>query len=65
MTIGKNSKSFASGPGNRPRAVSRSAMPGKKLIQYLPDSTYSNPFEQECEYWAVCVPAFSVARAGR
>jgi mannose-6-phosphate isomerase-like protein (cupin superfamily) len=27
--------------------------------------TYSNPFEQECEYWAVCVPAFSVARAGR
>lgn len=27
--------------------------------------TYSNPFEHECEYWAVCVPAFSVARAGR
>ena len=26
---------------------------------------YANPFEAECEYWAVCVPAFSVARAGR
>ena len=20
---------------------------------------YSNPFEEECEYWSVCVPAFS------
>jgi mannose-6-phosphate isomerase-like protein (cupin superfamily) len=27
--------------------------------------TYANPFETECEYWAVCVPAFSIARAGR
>jgi mannose-6-phosphate isomerase-like protein (cupin superfamily) len=27
--------------------------------------TYANPFENECEYWAICVPAFSVARAGR
>jgi mannose-6-phosphate isomerase-like protein (cupin superfamily) len=27
--------------------------------------TYANPFEVECEYWAVCVPAFSLARAGR
>jgi len=27
--------------------------------------TYANPFEVECEYWAVCIPAFSVARAGR
>lgn len=27
--------------------------------------TYANPFEAECEYWAVCLPAFSVARAGR
>jgi mannose-6-phosphate isomerase-like protein (cupin superfamily) len=27
--------------------------------------TYANPFESECEYWAVCVPAFSVTRAGR
>jgi mannose-6-phosphate isomerase-like protein (cupin superfamily) len=27
--------------------------------------TYANPFETECEYWAICVPAFSVARAGR
>ncbi len=27
--------------------------------------TYANPFEQECEYWAFCVPAFSIARAGR
>jgi len=26
---------------------------------------YANPFEHECEYWALCVPAFSVARAGR
>lgn len=21
---------------------------------------YSNPFEEECEYWSVCLPAFSV-----
>jgi mannose-6-phosphate isomerase-like protein (cupin superfamily) len=27
--------------------------------------TYSNPFDQECEYWAICVPAFSIERAGR
>jgi mannose-6-phosphate isomerase-like protein (cupin superfamily) len=27
--------------------------------------TYANPFDVECEYWAVCLPAFSVARAGR
>lgn len=27
--------------------------------------SYANPFEAEGEYWAVCVPAFSVARAGR
>ena len=20
---------------------------------------YSNPFEEECEYWSICVPAFS------
>ena len=26
---------------------------------------YSNPFEQEAEYWAVCSPAFSVECAGR
>jgi mannose-6-phosphate isomerase-like protein (cupin superfamily) len=27
--------------------------------------SYANPFAAECEYWAVCVPAFAVARAGR
>ncbi len=21
---------------------------------------YSNPYEQECEYWSVCLPAFSM-----
>ena len=21
---------------------------------------YSNPFEEECEYWSICVPAFSM-----
>ncbi len=21
---------------------------------------YSNPFEEECEYWSVCLPAFSI-----
>ena len=26
---------------------------------------YSNPFDQESEYWAVCVPAFSPAMAHR
>lgn len=26
---------------------------------------YSNPFEEECEYWAICLPAFSVDLAGR
>ena len=26
---------------------------------------YANPFGEPCEYWAVCVPAFSLARAGR
>src|SRR5829696_3286349 len=22
---------------------------------------YSNPFDEECEYWSVCMPAFSIA----
>jgi dephospho-CoA kinase len=26
---------------------------------------YSNPFDQPCEYWAVCAPAFSASLAGR
>ena len=21
---------------------------------------YSNPFDEECEYWSVCLPAFSI-----
>ena len=26
---------------------------------------YSNPFDEECEYWAICIPAFTVESAGR
>jgi ethanolamine utilization protein EutQ (cupin superfamily) len=26
---------------------------------------YSNPFNEENEYWAICIPAFSVDSAGR
>ncbi|MDE2833009.1 MAG: cupin domain-containing protein [Bacteroidota bacterium] len=26
---------------------------------------YSNPFDEESEYWAICSPAFSIAGAGR
>jgi mannose-6-phosphate isomerase-like protein (cupin superfamily) len=26
---------------------------------------YSNPFEEECEYWSVCVPAFSPEQVNR
>lgn len=26
---------------------------------------YSNPFNEECEYWSVCLPAFTVAAAVR
>jgi mannose-6-phosphate isomerase-like protein (cupin superfamily) len=26
---------------------------------------YANPFDDECEYWAICTPAFSVSEAGR
>jgi mannose-6-phosphate isomerase-like protein (cupin superfamily) len=26
---------------------------------------YSNPFDEECEYWSVCVPAFSPATVHR
>ena len=26
---------------------------------------YSNPFDAECEYWSVCVPAFSPATVHR
>jgi len=26
---------------------------------------YSNPFEEACEYWSVCLPAFSMALVNR
>lgn len=26
---------------------------------------YSNPFDEECEYWSVCMPAFSVEEVNR
>lgn len=26
---------------------------------------YSNPFAEECEYWAICTPAFSLEKANR
>jgi mannose-6-phosphate isomerase-like protein (cupin superfamily) len=26
---------------------------------------YGNPFDEECEYWAICTPAFSPNEAGR
>ena len=26
---------------------------------------YSNPFEEECEYWSVCLPAFSFEKVNR
>lgn len=26
---------------------------------------YSNPFTEECEYWSVCIPAFSMETANR
>ncbi|WP_207534077.1 cupin domain-containing protein [Desertivirga arenae] len=26
---------------------------------------YSNPFEEECEYWSICVPAFSIDTVNR
>ena len=26
---------------------------------------YSNPFDEECEYWSVCLPAFSVDTVNR
>lgn len=26
---------------------------------------YSNPFDEECEYWSVCLPAFSVEAVHR
>lgn len=26
---------------------------------------YSNPFEEECEYWSVCLPAFSMETVNR
>ncbi len=26
---------------------------------------YSNPFDQECEYWSICIPAFSMETVNR
>ena len=26
---------------------------------------YSNPFSEECEYWSICIPAFSVESVNR
>jgi len=26
---------------------------------------YSNPFEEPCEYWSVCIPAFSIQKVHR
>jgi len=26
---------------------------------------YSNPFEEQCEYWSICVPAFSIDSVNR
>ena len=26
---------------------------------------YSNPFDEECEYWSVCLPAFSITQVKR
>lgn len=26
---------------------------------------YSNPFDEECEYWSVCLPAFSIGAVNR
>jgi mannose-6-phosphate isomerase-like protein (cupin superfamily) len=26
---------------------------------------YSNPYEEECEYWSVCIPAFSIDTVNR
>lgn len=26
---------------------------------------YSNPFEAPCEYWSVCIPAFSIDKVHR
>jgi mannose-6-phosphate isomerase-like protein (cupin superfamily) len=30
------------------------------LIQKGSRVRYSNPFEEQCEYWSICVPAFSI-----
>lgn len=26
---------------------------------------YSNPFDEECEYWSICIPAFSMQTVNR
>jgi len=35
------------------------------LIKAGARTRYSNPFEEECEYWSICVPAFSPATVNR
>jgi len=33
---------------------------GSILIKKGSRVGYSNPFDEECEYWSVCLPAFSL-----
>ncbi|MFN9519180.1 MAG: cupin domain-containing protein [Bacteroidota bacterium] len=35
------------------------------LIRKGTRGRYSNPFDEECEYWSCCVPAFSVNTVNR
>lgn len=35
------------------------------LVQKGSRVRYSNPFEEPCEYWSVCLPAFSVEKVHR
>ncbi|MER3472247.1 MAG: cupin [Chitinophagaceae bacterium] len=35
------------------------------LIQKGTRVRYSNPFDEECEYWSVCMPAFSIESVHR
>ncbi len=35
------------------------------LIQKGSRVRYSNPFEEQCEYWSICVPAFSMDGVNR
>ena len=35
------------------------------LIKRRTRVRYSNPFDEECEYWSICLPAFSMADVNR